>query len=118
MKDAAVSFLQLAASGKTEEAFQRFVGPGFKHHNPYFKGDPVSLKTAMEQNAREHPEKTFEVQRALQDGDLVAVHSRIGFGGNVIAVVHLFRFVDGKIAEFWDIGQPVPAQSPNENGMF
>ena len=35
-----------------------------------------------------------------------------------VAVVHVFRFEGDRIAEFWDIGQPVPKDSPNANGMF
>jgi enamine deaminase RidA (YjgF/YER057c/UK114 family) len=35
-KDAAVTFLKLAASGKVREAYSKFVGPGFRHHNPFF----------------------------------------------------------------------------------
>jgi predicted SnoaL-like aldol condensation-catalyzing enzyme len=50
----------------------------------------------------------------------VAVHSRVrqtpGDPGG--AVVHLFRFEGDRIAELWDIGQPVPAESVNDNGMF
>jgi predicted SnoaL-like aldol condensation-catalyzing enzyme len=34
------------------------------------------------------------------------------------AVVHIFRFHKGKIVEMWDVGQPVPKDSPNENGML
>jgi len=32
--------------------------------------------------------------------------------------VHLFRFEGDHIVELWDIGQPVPAESVNTNGMF
>ena len=38
-KEAAIEFLKLAASGKLEEAYGRHVGAGFRHHNPYFRGD-------------------------------------------------------------------------------
>lgn len=38
-KEKAVSFLQLVASGKVRDAYQRHIGPGFCHHNPYFPGD-------------------------------------------------------------------------------
>jgi predicted SnoaL-like aldol condensation-catalyzing enzyme len=31
---------------------------------------------------------------------------------------HLFRFEEGKIAEMWDVVQPLPETSPNENGIF
>lgn len=35
-----------------------------------------------------------------------------------IAVVHMFRFENGKILEMWDVGQVMEKDSPNENGMF
>jgi predicted SnoaL-like aldol condensation-catalyzing enzyme len=38
--------------------------------------------------------------------------------GKEHAVVHIVRFDGEKIAEMWDVGQAVPADSPNENGMF
>lgn len=71
----------------------------------------------MEKNAAEHPNKTLEVQRVLSDGDLVAVHSRVrpAPADAGLATVHLFRFEGDRIAELWDLGQPVP---PNKNGMF
>ncbi len=119
-KEAAIDFLSLVASGKVREAYQRHVGPGFRHHNPFFRGDAASLMEGMEQNAIKNPNKVLEVQRALEDGQEVAVFSRIrqepgDLGG---AVVHIFRFDDDRIVEFWDIGQAVPENSVNENGMF
>jgi predicted SnoaL-like aldol condensation-catalyzing enzyme len=35
-----------------------------------------------------------------------------------VALVHIFRFADGRIVELWDVGQPVPEESPNQYGMF
>lgn len=120
MKESATAFLRLAASGHAPEAFARYVGAGFKHHNAYFKGDATSLCEAMQQNAVQQPGQIVEVQRAIQDGDLVAVHSRIRFGDKpqVIAVVHIFRFAGGRIVELWDVAQVVPDPSSNENGAF
>lgn len=74
----------------------------------------------MEENAVQNPDKILEVQMALQDGDRVAVFSRIrqrpdDRGG---AVVHLFRFEGDRVAELWDVGQAVPEERVNENGMF
>ena len=119
-KDTAIEFLKLVGEGKVREAYRKHVGPDFRHHNPYFPGDAESLMAAMEENARKNPDKVLEVQRALEDGDQVAVLSRVrqkpdDSGG---AVVHMFRFQDGHISEFWDIGQAVPEDSPNKYGMF
>lgn len=120
LKDAAISFLNLAASGSVREAFRMHVGPGFRHHNPYFRGDAGSLMAAMEDNATRNPGKRFEVLRAIQEADQVAVFSRLRLqpGHAGVAVVHIFRFEGPLIAELWDIGQAVPEDSVNENGMF
>jgi len=119
-KDAAMEFLRLVASGNVREAYRKHVGPDFRHHNPFFRGDAESLMVAMEGNAAKNPNKVLEIQRALQEGDWVAVHSRVRQkpGERGVAVVHIFRFQGDLIAELWDIGQPVPENSPNEYGMF
>lgn len=120
LKEAAVEFLTLVATGKVREAYERHIAPEFLHHNPYFRGDADSLRSAMEENAAQNPDKILEVQMALQDGDRVAVFSRIrqrpdDRGG---AVVHLFRFEGDRIAEMWDVGAAVPEEMVNDNGMF
>jgi predicted SnoaL-like aldol condensation-catalyzing enzyme len=119
-KEKAVSFLQLVASGNVREAYQQYISPDFFHHNPYFPGDAESLKQAMEQDAAGNPHKVLEVKLAVEENDLVTVYSHVrqkpedlGF-----AVVHMFRFEDGKVVELWDVGQAVPGDSPNENGVF
>ncbi|SCK19454.1 nuclear transport factor 2 family protein [Vogesella sp. LIG4] len=119
-KQAAVAFLQLAAAGQVDEAFARFAAANFRHHNPGFAGDGATLQAAMRDNARQHPDKTFEVQRVIAEGELVAVHSRVHLPAMALtlAVVHIFRFEHGRIAELWDIGQPQPAAMPNQHGMF
>ena len=119
-KQAAIAFCQLAASGKVREAYSRHVGPNFRHHNPHFAGDAESLMVPMEENARENPDKVLEVKHALEEGDLVAVHSRVRLKPTErdIALVHIFKFEGDRIAELWDIGQPEPENSPNQYGMF
>jgi predicted SnoaL-like aldol condensation-catalyzing enzyme len=119
-KDIAISFLELASSGKVREAFEKYVHVDFFHHNPYFKGDRESLFAGMEESARKFPNKVFEPLRTLEDGDFVAVHAkvRIAPGSPEIALMHIFRFEGDSIIEEWEAGQEVPEESPNENGMF
>jgi predicted SnoaL-like aldol condensation-catalyzing enzyme len=119
-KNAAVSFLELVSSGKVSEAYSKFVGDGFRHHNPFFEGSAESLKAGMEENAKQNPDKTFEVKRVISEGEFVVTHSHVQQkpGDLGAAVVHIFRFENGKIVEMWDLGQPVPEKSPNQHGMF
>jgi predicted SnoaL-like aldol condensation-catalyzing enzyme len=120
IKDVAVSFLKLAASGKVREAYSQFVGAGFRHHNPFFEGSAEALRAGMEENARQNPSKVLEVKRVIAEGELVVVHSHVRHkpGDLGAAVVHIFRFEKGRIVELWDLGQPVPDKSPNQYGMF
>jgi predicted SnoaL-like aldol condensation-catalyzing enzyme len=118
-KEIAVAFLKLAASGRVDEAYDLYVGESFRHHNPYFAGNAQSLKEGMRDNALKNPSKTCDVQRAIEEGAFVAVHSRIHMPpSQTITVVHLFRMEAGKIVELWDVGQPVPEDAVNEQGMF
>ena len=118
-RDKAITFLTLAASGRLDEAYGH-VSASFRHHNPYFKGDAESLKAGMGQAHAKFPNTTLVVQRVLEDGELVAVHSRVRHSADTpeIAVVHILRFEDERIAEMWDVGMEAPKDSPNENGMF
>jgi predicted SnoaL-like aldol condensation-catalyzing enzyme len=119
-KESAISFLKLASSGHVREAYSRFIDGGFRHHNPYFRGDAAALMAAMEENAAQHPDKTIEIYHALEDSNLVAVHACVKFNPDDlgIATIHLFRFEGERIVELWDVGQVVPENSLNEYGMF
>jgi uncharacterized protein YndB with AHSA1/START domain/predicted SnoaL-like aldol condensation-catalyzing enzyme len=119
-REAAIDFLTLAAAGKAREAFRRHVGPGFKHHNAWYPGDADALIAGMEDDAKQNPGKVFEVKQAIAQGDRVAVlsHVRQSPGERGAGVVHIFRFEGAWIVELWDLGQPVPESSVNENGMF
>lgn len=119
-KQIAQDFLKLASRGQPRKAFELYVADNFRHHNAWFKGDGQSLMIAMEENAKKTLDKVFEIQRALEDGNLVAVHSRVRQTPNDLgaAVIHIFRFENDKIVELWDFGQAVPENMINENGMF
>jgi predicted SnoaL-like aldol condensation-catalyzing enzyme len=119
-KEIAQDFLKLTAKGLSSKAFELYIGDNFKHHNAYFKGDGHTLMTAMEDNAKNNPNMVFEIQRALEDGNLVAVHSRVLMqqGNLELAVIHILKFEQDKIVELWDFGQPVPVDCVNENGLF
>lgn len=120
IKNATVSFLELASSGKVEEAYSRYVGEGFKHHNPFYEGTMEALQAGMKANAQQNPNKVLEVKRVIAEGEFVVTHSHVRKNPETLgaAVVHIFRFEEGKIIELWDLGQPVPEESPNDNGMF
>ncbi|SRR5258706_5523111 len=119
-KDAAVAFLTLASRGDVDEAYSKFIGKGFKHHNPFFEGTAEALQAGMKENAQQNPNKIMEVKRVIAEGDFVVTHSHVRQNPDALGavVVHIFRFEKGNIVELWDLGQPIPEKSPNANGMF
>ena len=119
-KQAAAQFLQMIVAGKIEEAYQKYADSKGRHHNLFFPAGFPALIKAMQENHAEFPDKQLIVKNVLGDEDLVAVHSKLVLspGGDSMVVVHLLRFKNGKIVEFWDCGQAIPGDCPNTDGAF
>ena len=118
-KQIALAFLRAARAGD-RAAVERHVAPGARHHTAFFAAGMPALLDAMREAAKTATDRTFEPKRIIAEGDLVAVHSHVHHqpGDLGFAVVHIFRFEGDRIAEFWDVIQPVPAENPNADGMF
>ena len=67
-----------------------------------------------------YPESSIEIKRAAADGDLVWMHLHSKRTPDALgsAIIHIFRMEDGKFAEHWGVGQPVPEESVHDNTMF
>ncbi len=120
LKSNAVEFLEMVIGGNIDEAYDKFVNPKGKHHNPYFPPGFSALKKAMKENHEQFPDKKYLVKNVIGEGNMVAVHShlRMKDGEPGMIVVHIFRFEGDKIVEFWDCGQVLEADSPNKDGAF
>ena len=118
-KTAAEAFLLLACID-VDRAYAEYVGPSFRHHNVWFPGNADALKQGMADNLRQNPQKKLAIKQSIEEGDRVAVLSHVTFGADDrgYALMHLFRFENGKIAELWDVAQEIPQDSPNANGAF
>jgi len=120
LKEKVRNFFDLVISGKVDAAYELYVSPSFFHHNFWYKGDRESLKQGMKDSDKQFPNKKFQVQKLLQEGCTVWAYSKINMkpDDNGMAVMHIFRFENGKIAEMWDMGAAIPENMPNENGAF
>jgi predicted SnoaL-like aldol condensation-catalyzing enzyme len=97
-----------------------FFAPDYIQHNPIARTGAAGLKDFLDWARRNTPHAEHRIQRVFVDGDHVIAHVHViihpGERGN--AVVDIFRVRDGRIAEHWDVAQPVPAESANSNEMF
>lgn len=118
-KTVALDFLRHVRAGRRRDA-EQLVEPQAKHHNPFFAAGMPALFDAVEAAAAMAPHRTADVKCAVADGDYVVVHShmRPAPGDAGASVVHIFRFNGDRISEIWDVGQAVPSENANADGMF
>jgi len=96
----------------------RLFSPNYRQHNPQIPNGPAAIKALMGSLTKDF---TYQPGFVVAEGDLVMVHGRyVGWGPKPMVAVDIFRVVDGKVAEHWDVLQEeVPAaQSANGNAMF
>jgi predicted SnoaL-like aldol condensation-catalyzing enzyme len=101
-------------------AFETWVEPGYIQHNPLASTGRDAAIAFLEPFFQGHPDAVYSIKRIIADGNLVAVHSHAKFasGDRGLAVVDILRVDHCKIAEHWDVAQPVPEKAANSNGMF
>jgi predicted SnoaL-like aldol condensation-catalyzing enzyme len=105
---------------KVREAFETWVQPGYIQHNPMAATGRDAAIAFLEPFFQSHPDAAYSIKRIIADGNLVAVHSHAKFstGDRGLAVVDILRVEGCKVAEHWDVAQPVPEKAANTNGMF
>ncbi|WP_147693710.1 nuclear transport factor 2 family protein [Vogesella mureinivorans] len=115
-----LAFYDAAFSKLDAEQAATYLAPGYIQHNPEVANGIAPLQDYVRWIRANTPQSRASIKRVLADGDLVMlhVHSQDKPGERGVAVVDIFRVADGKIAEHWDVIQPVPAQDANGNGMF
>jgi predicted SnoaL-like aldol condensation-catalyzing enzyme len=101
-------------------AFETWVDPGYIQHNPLAKSGRDAAIAFLEPFFQSHPEASYSIKRIIADGNLVAVHSHGKFSADDrgLAIVDILRVDHCKVMEHWDVAQPVPEKSANDNGMF
>jgi predicted SnoaL-like aldol condensation-catalyzing enzyme len=101
------------------DAFLDLLHEDFLSHNPGVRGvGRRAFGEYLRGSEWLHTSK-ITVKRVLSDADHVAVHTHIQTEeGAGLATVDLFRVRDGRIAEHWDVVQPMPGEPLNPNAFF
>lgn len=103
------------------DAMDRFVRPDYIQHAPDAATGRAGLKAFLEGKRAQQPPGgvKFDIKRMFADGDHVVVHHHVHWAGfRGLAVIDIIRVEDGMLAEHWDVIQPIPEESLNENTMF
>jgi predicted SnoaL-like aldol condensation-catalyzing enzyme len=119
-KKAVLEFYDKALNQKDFDAAAKYFGPRYIQHNPGAPDGIEGFKAFITIRKEKFPNAKSEIKRAFADGDYVILHVHAvrepGERGN--AIVDIFRLENGKIVEHWDVVQPIPEKTNNNNGMF
>ena len=119
-KAAVLAFYDAALNKLDYDAAAKYLGAGYKQHNPTAADGPEGLKGFITFLKTTYPQTHSEVTMSFADGDYVILRVHAirtpGTAGN--AIVDIFRLENGKVVEHWDSVQPVPDKAANTNTMF
>jgi predicted SnoaL-like aldol condensation-catalyzing enzyme len=117
----AMAFLDMVFNQKkVKEGFDKYVGDKYIQHNPIAADGKEAAVEVLGHALQALPGWTYEFKHAYVDGDIAIIHSHVRMkpDDRGMAVVDMFRFEKGKVVEHWDVVQPIPEKSANNNTMF
>jgi predicted SnoaL-like aldol condensation-catalyzing enzyme len=119
-KKTVVEFYEKGLNQKDFEAAAKYFGPRYVQHNPTAADGIEGFGKFIAFLREKFPDSHSEIKKVFADGDYVILHVHAvrekGNRGN--AIVDIFKLENGKIVEHWDVNQPIPEKTANENGMF
>ena len=119
-RKAVLAFYEKGLNQKDVDAALAYVGDRYTQHNPNAADGPEGFRKFIGFLRDKFPNSHSEIKRSFVDGGYVILHvlavREPGTKGN--AIVDIFKLENGKIVEHWDVVQPIPATSANDNTMF
>lgn len=111
----------ILVNGKMDKLTGYFNGDDYIQHNPQIPDQLSGLGKTLGELAKQGITLKYDkIHKVLGEGNFVLVVSEGNFGKQYNAFYDLFRVENGKIAEHWDVIEPIPAKEnwKNNNGKF
>lgn len=111
----------ILVNGKMEKLAGYFDGDNYIQHNPLIPDQLSGLGKALGEWAKQGITMKYDtIHKVLGEGNFVLVVSEGYLAGKHTSFYDLFRVENGKIAEHWDVIEPIaPKESwKNNNGKF
>lgn len=116
LKEIAVGILTEGIAKGDRAFIERHVAEDYIQHNPQVADGRAGMLAMVDFLQAQGIQPRINPVRVLRDGDLVAIHSDMVVG-NEIVVFDVFRFEDGVAVQHWDGIQPKPDMTVSGRSM-
>lgn len=118
-KKLVVTFYQSLIGDKDITAIDKYLASDYITHNPNIVDGSEALKKAFSTDFANAPKIKVDFKHIAADGDFVFLHVKMKKpDGKYEAVADVFKVINNKIVELWDVVQAFPERSENEHPMF
>jgi len=119
-KRTVLAFYEHVVKRRDFAAAARFLAPVFIQHRNDAADGAQGLQEFVDRMRAAYPRSHYEIKRVFTDVDYVILHVHVVRepGARGSAHVDIFRLEDGKVAEHWDVDEPIPAEIANPHGPF
>ena len=116
-KSIVADFYKEVFIGQDLSRLDAFVAEDYVQHNPHLANGRAAVHALLSSFFQKMPECQFTVSRLIADDDLVVAHTLFQKDrqDRGTAIADIFRVVDGRLAEHWDVKEDVPETSANGN---
>lgn len=111
----------ILVNGKMDKIAGYYDGDNYIQHNPQIPDQLSGLGATLDALAKQGIFMKYDkIHKVLGEGNFVLVVSEGHFGKDYNAFYDLFRVENGKIAEHWDVIEPITPKNEwkNNNGKF
>lgn len=111
----------ILVNGRMEKLAGYFDGDNYIQHNPQIPDKLSGLGAALQAMAKQGVTLKYDrIHKVLAQGNCVLTVSEGTLGGRHTSFYDLFRVQNGKVAEHWDVIEPIAPkeQWKNQNGKF
>jgi predicted SnoaL-like aldol condensation-catalyzing enzyme len=119
-KKVVLEFYEQAINRKDFESASKYLGTRYLQHNQRAADGREGLKGFVQYLRDKYPNAHSDIMRVFTDGDhvILHVHAVREPGTRGVAIVDIFRLLNGKIVEHWDVHEDILDKAANSNGMF
>lgn len=98
----------------------QYIDADYIQHSTAASGGLEGLRDFFENRAHHFPDVKMSIKAKFADGDFTIfhIHTIRQKDDPGMSIVDIFRMVDGKVKEHWEVVQEIPKVLPHNNGIF